>query len=197
MFSAVISIFVLKPESIPVLVNKLLTLKCSTDSGHILYFTYNTPPGYTVNSQSKTEGLPGGGTVISTTFLVTKELNTTNVTCSAAGTNYHSDPATITAYDVPSGVNNIKVCQLDHFVFVSWEQIFAPKGISITYSISDNRGFQNVTNNSSYSFFFNKTSEIDYNVNITVIVIGKAANQTDNSSITTLPYYKLNGMSSL
>ena len=200
LFLAVISIegiFVLKPESTIAFVNKLLTLKCSTNSSYRLVFTYDAPLGYTVNHQSKTEGLPGGGgTVITTTFLVTKELNTTNVTCSAAGTNYHSDPATITAYTLPNGVSNVRLCQLDHFVFVSWDKIFTPKGINVTYSINDNRGLQTVMDNSSYSFFFNETSEIEYDVNITVTVIATAANQMDNSSITT-SQRKLNGMSSL
>uniref|UniRef100_A0A1X7UFF4 Fibronectin type-III domain-containing protein n=1 Tax=Amphimedon queenslandica TaxID=400682 RepID=A0A1X7UFF4_AMPQE len=185
-------IFLLKPEStIIAFVDKLLTLRCSTNSSYLLIFTYNTPSGNELNPQSKTEELPGGVTLISTTFLVTKELDTTNVTCSAAGTSYHS-AATITTYTLPNGLSNIKVCQLDHFVFVSWDKIFAPKGINITYSISDNRGLQTVINNSSYSFFLNETSEINYYVSITVIGTAPAANQTDNSSITTLPY-KLNG----
>ena len=194
-------ISILEPQTTNVIVNKLITFKCSTSySNYSLLFSYETPPGYNVNNLDSPgpEALPGGGTVITTTFLVTKDLNTTNVTCLAiaAGAN-HNETATITAYDVvPIGLNNIKVCQLDHFVFVSWDNIFTPQGINITYSISDNRGLQTVIDNSSYLFFLNETSEIDYDVNITAIVIAMAANQTDNSSITTLQR-KLNGMSSL
>lgn len=186
-------IFVVTPESKTVILDRPVTIKCETDqSNFVLLFRFNAPP----EPQSPTihNPLPNGGIEITITFNVTKELNTTTVTCiAAAGVTIHqTSPATIYAYAIQEYAENFKACQLNQYVFISWNPVFAIEGINITYRITDNEGSNITTSTPYYSFENNVTEDYDYMANVTVIAKATAVNQTSYSNVSYL-VYKLNG----
>lgn len=186
-------IFFVTPRPTTVFVNDIVHLECGMNEEGLLGFTYTPPKGPTFSDPIPIrKDLPNGGSKITATFIMTKELNTTTVVCFVAGTAHRSNPATIYAYALPSRVENMKLCQLDRFVFLSWDQIFAPVGIDVKYEINDNKGVR-VTSDANYGFAYDEEMGSNYSVNITVIV--NAANQTSSRNISNnLSSYKLNGM---
>lgn len=189
--------FFVIPRSTTVFLNDAVHLECGTNGvGSILAFVYETPPGVSLNIETTTERLQNGGSKITATFIMTEELNTTTVVCVAAGTTYRSNPATVHAYALPR-IENIRICQLDRFVFLSWDQIFAPDGVNVRYEIKDNRGADNVTSDPNHSFTYSEKGDFDYVVNITVITVIWNPDQTISKSKTNLLSYKLNGMWSM
>lgn len=184
--------FLTAPTHKAVIVGTPVTFTCSTkETGYTLLFTYNAPPGHRVNSQIITEDLPDGGTKTATTFIVTRELNTTSVTCVAAGTAHSTDPATV--YALPNKVDNVRLCQLDRFVFISWDPVLTIEGIDITYRIMHNVGPDIVTLNTHYSFDHNAIEEYNYTANFSVIPAGTDNNQMSYSNASCF-VCKLNGM---
>lgn len=188
-------IFFVTPKSTTVILNRPATIECGThQSNFLLSFIYNAPPNQSVQSQTSTEALPNGGTKITTTFTVTKELNTTTVVCIAAGATPHqTSPATIYAYALQENAENFKACQLNQYVFISWNSVFAIEGISIAYRIMDNKGLDITSSSPYYSFDYNATEEFKYTANVSVIANATAANQISYSNTSYLAY-KLNGM---
>ena len=192
-FFEVKAFFFITPTSTAVILNKLLTIECGTlEEGYILSFSYETPPGAVISPQNSDKILEGGGRLITASFIVTEELNPLIVTCSALGTTHKSKPATIHAFASPDHVDNVSSCQLDHYVFISWNKVLAIEGIDITYRITDNKGLDIITSTPYYSFDYNATKEYNYTANISVIANATAANQISYSNAYLA--YKLNGM---
>lgn len=186
--------FFTTPNSTAVILNKMFTIECGTlEEGYILSFSYETPPGAVISPQNSDKSLEGGGRLITASFIVTEELNPLNVTCSALGTTHKSKPATIYAYASPDHVDHVSACQLDHYVFISWNKVVAIKGINITYRITDNKGLDIITSTPYYSFYYNATEKYNYTANVSIITNATAANQISYSDTSYLAY-KLNGM---
>uniref|UniRef100_A0A1X7TVM2 Fibronectin type-III domain-containing protein n=1 Tax=Amphimedon queenslandica TaxID=400682 RepID=A0A1X7TVM2_AMPQE len=180
--------FFLTPKQTNVIVGRAVFLECGThNDGYTLTFVYAAPPGYSVSSQTLNEDIAGGGRKINTTFIVTKELNTTTVRCLAIGSTYEeTNPAVIYAYELPDGTRNNRVCQLANYTFVTWDPIFAPPGIGLTFRITDNMGLNSVTSDLHHSFSYTKENYFDYKASVTVIVNATAANQIGYSNSTNI-----------
>ena len=190
------------PKQTSVILGRTVFLECGTyNDSYKLTFVYVTPPGYSVSSQSLSEDLPGGGKKINTTFVVTKELNTTSVKCLAFETSMigttnggqQTSPAVIYSYELPDGIKNNRVCQLGNYTFVTWDPIFALQGIELAFWITDNMGSNHITSDLYYSFSYTTKNYFDYNANVTVIVNATAANQIGYSNSTNIST-TLNGM---
>ena len=195
---AVEGIFFVTPKQTSVIVGKTVFLECKTyNDGYTLTFVslYVAPPRHSVSSQTLRENLDlrGGGKKTTTTFIVTKELNTTSVKCFAFGTTYEqTNPAAIYSYELPDGIKNSRVCQLGNYTFVTWDPIFALQGIELAFRITDNMGSNHNTSDLYHSFSYTKENYFDYNANVTVIVNATAANQIAYSYSTI--FKTLNGM---
>lgn len=196
-FFEVKAFFFTIPTSTAVILNKIFTIECGTlEEGYILSFSYQTPPGAVISPQNSDKNLESGGRLITASFIVTEELNPLTVTCSAfsaLGTTHKSKPATIHAFASPNHVENVSACQLDHYVFISWNKVVAIEGINITYRIMDNKGLDIITSTPYYSFYYNATEKYDYTANVSIIANATAANQISYSNTSYLAY-KLNGM---
>ena len=194
--------FFVMPKQTSVILGRTVFLECGTyNDGYTLTFVHVAPPGYSVSSQTLSEDLPGGGEKINTTFVVTKELNTTSVQCLAFGTStigttnrgQQTSPAVLYSYELPDGIKNNRVCQLANYTFVTWDPIFALQGIKLTYRITDNMGSNHTTRDLYYSFSYTTKNYFDYNASVTVIVNATAANQIGYSNSTNIST-TLNGM---
>ena len=208
-------IFSERPESATVLVDRSVTFECATHKTDIkLTFTVNPPLGQQIMWEQVTSNLPNGGRKITTTFIVPKELNHTTVRCIAAGQTRHTstDPATVYAYALSDHVDNIRIHQFGPLVSISWDSVFSPNGINISYRFTDNKGLDIIKNTPSVLFFHNEKEEEyskgytakasqynlqlytekilkqNYTANITVITIATAANQTGYGNVTNLTF---------
>ena len=187
--------FFVTPKQTSVIVGRTVFLECGTyNDSYTLNFVYVVPPGHSVSSQILSEDLPGGGKKINTTFVVTKELNTTRVKCLAFGVNnQETNPAVLYSYELPDGIKNNRVCQLGNYTFVTWDPIFALQGIELAFRITDNMGSNHITSDLYHSFSYTTENYFDYNASVTVIVNATAANQIGYSNSTNIST-TLNGM---
>ncbi|XP_019854746.1 PREDICTED: uncharacterized protein LOC109583744 [Amphimedon queenslandica] len=190
LFASVEGFFFVTPEpKTCVIVGGAVSLECGTyNDGYTLTFVFVAPPGHFVsNPPIFSEDLPGGGRKINTTFIVTKELNTTTVRCVAIGSTYEqTNPEPMYAYELPDGTRNNKVCQLANYIFVTWDPIFAPPGIGLTFRITDNMGLNYITSDLYHSFSYTAKNYSGYNASVTVIVNATAANQIGYSNSTNI-----------
>lgn len=165
-------IFSEHPESTTVLVDRSVTFECATHKADTtLTIPVKAPSGQQVTVTYDTFDLPNGGIKVTATFNVTKELNGTVALCIAvierpSGKRpkiHKTDPATAYAYSLSDHVNadNIRaeVNQLGQLVLISWNSVFSPNGINISYRFTDNKGLDTITNTPCVLFYYNNEME--------------------------------------
>ena len=168
--------FYLQPESADVIVGRLLRFECGTSAEKTgLLFTYDSPPGTSVNTTSSSPEAPAsGGAIIAVSFVVTAELNMTRVTCHEIGTKgIRALTATVRAQYVPEvKEETVRACQLGTYVVFHWPRVFVLDGIIAHYRIVDNF-MTNITRDGAeprYSILYNQKDQKQYEAHITLIL---------------------------
>lgn len=175
----------IKPEITNVILNTQVTLECYTYDGEYngLNFGFTTPPEASANWEvSPVTNLTGGGIKISTSIVITRELNGTVAVCYAAGPKKfgNSRAATLIAQEVPNRLDGIRVCKLSRRVFFSWNNVPTLNGIDVRYGICDNCKRNEMIDVPHYSIHLDELGSGPYLANITVILLAPAANQVVN-----------------